>query len=246
MTHTRHLVDLKRKVRRTRRRLDRGMMSYQELWASVSKKTFDKVLHYYNNVDLDFLEDKVKRELDTGNAGGPQIRSRFNRSISTKELSVSAIRGLKILLSIKTIENAYNFPEKTRITDESLLTDLAWHQFMMKPHKYYIVTNSILNLLMKDQTPSNKVINMLIKQVNKKLEDGHVITVLEDDGEDDHESEVEEELNTPVLVRHGTNRNIKLEVDIRDFIKMILPRVDITGYEWNMPTPLFETYPYER
>jgi hypothetical protein len=61
----------------------------------------------------------------------------------------------------------------------------------------------------------------------------------------------DKKLDTPVLVRHGTDKEIKIDIDIRDFIKKIIDDktyniegANMQGVEWNMPLPLFETFPY--
>jgi len=206
------------------------------------------IFKYYNEINFEFLREKMVRELNTGNAGGPQVRSRYDKSITSEELAKKSIDGLKILLSIKTLENTYPFTERTLITDETMLTDLAWHSFMLKPHKYYVVTNTIMKhineyIIKNIPLPD---IDQLIENVNNKLDKKTKL------GEDIllRDSEIEPDpINTPVMVRHGTATEVPITVDIKNIVD-ILPNkygAKIKSLEWNMPLPLFpiKQYPYE-
>ena len=244
-----------------------NMNEYSAIWAkNVPKELFERVYYFYSHIDFEFLVDKMERELDTGNAGGPQVRSRFSESISSKELAIASIQGLKLLLTIKTFENVFPFSEKTRITDDSMLTDLAWHSFMLKPHKYYLITNAIMNIIFKYINKKfystfniQKEIEKAIEMINKEVVLPVVVKNDEDEPRAKYMSFFENILNknkkveAPVLVRHGTDKEIKLDIDIRDFIKKIINDktynigdATVNGVEWNMPMPLFETFPYEK
>jgi hypothetical protein len=242
-----------------------NIKEYSAFWEkNVSKELFGHVYYFYSHVDFEFLVDKVERELNKGNAGGPQVRSRFNEYISSRELAVASIHGLKILLTIKTFENVFPFTEKTRITDDSMLTDLAWHSFMLKPHKYYLITNTIMNIIFKYTNKKfystfniKKEIEKAVEMINKEVV---LPVVIQNDEEESRNKYVsffetmlnkDKKLDTPVLVRHGTDKEIKIDIDIRDFIKKIIDDktydiedANMQGFEWNMPLPLFEKFPY--
>jgi hypothetical protein len=228
------------------------IFDYTKLWDKyVSKELFKSVYFYYCHVDFVFLVDKVERELNQGNAGGPQVRSRFPAKISSKVLAESSIHGLNVLLTIKTFECIFPFTEKTRITDDSMLTDLAWHSLMLKPHKYYIITNAIMEIIYKHLNRKyffyfdmDKEIQRALLMVNREVVKSPLIV---SDDEPKYvrlfNSVLKDNRVVPVLVRHGTDKEIKIEIDIRDFIKNIEGEyefdADIEGPEWNMPLPLF-------
>ncbi len=195
--------------------------SYHRLWDSYNPlitTLFEIVKRYYETISFDFLQNKVERELNNGNAGGPAVRARYDVGISSKDLARASIIGLRKLLTIKTIENAFEFNEKTKITDDSMLTDLAWHSLMLKPHKYYLITHTILDIV--EQHIKNNI-ELTATRINKLMDD--------------------EKILTPRLVRHGTSSEIIIEYDIRDALKVLYkddPSIN-EGYEWNMPMPLF-------
>lgn len=248
-----------------KKKLGGTIAEYSSIWEkNVSKELFEHVYYFYSHVNFDFLIDKMERELDKGNAGGPQVRSRFPESVSSKELAIASIHGLKILLTIKTFENVFPFTEKTRITDDSMLTDLAWHSFMLKPHKYYLITNAIMNIIFKHINKRFFSTFNMKKEIEKALEmiNKEVVLPVVIQNDDDHQRtkyisyfenilNKDKKLDTPVLVRHGTDKEIKIDIDIRDFIKKIIDDktyniegANMQGVEWNMPLPLFETFPY--
>ena len=253
----------KQKLSKKQNYLGGNINDYSEIWNNhVSKELFKNVYNYYSNINFDFLADKVERELNKGNAGGPQVRSRFPAEINSKDLAESSVRGLKVLLSIKTFENVFPFTEKTRITDDSMLTDLAWHSLMLKPHKYYLITNTIMEIIYKQINKRfyslfniNREITKAISMINRELTKTPLMVNNDNDEEEPQNRFVtmfngilskSDTINPPVLVRHGTDKEIKIDVDIRDFIKKIkeddygLDNINIEeGHEWNMPMPLF-------
>ena len=243
-----------------------NLQEYCDIWYKyVSPELFKIVYYYYSNINYDFLVDKMKRELHRGNAGGPQVLSRFSRKIPLDTLARASIDGLCVLLTIKTFENVFPFKEKTRITDDSMLTDLAWHSLMLKPHKYYMITHTIIKFISthkssKDYIKMNRSIRKKIRQINK---DVRVPNLLDGD-DDDYVHRFDSPLSTPTthytnvsakhaIVKHGTDKEVKLEIDIRDFIYELvsnksygLDNVNMAGYEWNMPLPLFPKFPYNK
>jgi len=228
-----------------------SLESYKDTLDTIPQEVKDFIFEYYKNINFEFLADKMVRELNYGNAGGPQVRSRYDKSISSEELAKKSINGLRILLAIKTLENTYPFSERTKITDETMLTDLAWHSFMLKPHKYYVVTNTLMahiNEYIKTNKPLPNLEN-LIKQVNTKLEEktkiGREILLRDSEGTADENIEV----NSPILVRHGTATEVPIELDIKTIVNLLPSKygAEKNSLEWNMPMPLFPSkhYPYE-
>ena len=199
-----------------------GNQTYINQWRQVSFEIREIVKFYYNNINFSFLEEKMIRELKKGNAGGPVIRAHYPYDITEEELAKASIRGVIKLLSIKTIENAFNFEIKTFLSDRSLLTDLAWHSLMLKPQKYFMITNTILD---KVKQILNDDIEFVVKSVNKNIDD--------------------ETIPTPQkLVRHGTMTDTNFianedgEVDIIDIVNKIyyIDREN-NDLEWNLPNP---------
>ena len=159
----------------------------------------------------------------------------------------------------------FPFKEKTRITDDSMLTDLAWHSLMLKPHKYYMITHTIIKFISthksnKDYIKMTRSIRKEIRQINKNTR----VPILLDGDDDNYVHRFDSLLSTltrhhtdvsvkHAIVKHGTDKEVKLEIDIRDFIHKLvsnklygLDNVNMAGYEWNMPLPLFPTYPYDK
>jgi hypothetical protein len=209
------------------KKIGAGRESYMAKWHSLSdiRMTFPIIIRYYDLINFDFLQDKVTRELDHGNAGGPAIRRKFPAGLTNEHLAECSIRGLRKLLAIKTVENAYNFFEKTLLTDHSLLTDLAWHSLMLKPHKYFLITNNILKII--DGIHSHDIPTLAEKTNQDLLSDRRCLGI--------------------GLVRHGTQKDLTLEFDIRDAIREFYPEYKTidTDPEWNMPVPLFDPPPHE-
>jgi hypothetical protein len=102
-----------------------------------------------------------------------------------------------------------------------------------------------------------KEIEKAVEMINKEVV---LPVVIQNDDEESRNKYVtffetmlnkDKKLDTPVLVRHGTDKEIKIDVDIRDFIKKIIDDkayniedANMQGFEWNMPLPLFESFPY--
>lgn len=242
-----------------------NLQEYTDIWRKyVSPDMFKIVYYYYSNINYDFLVDKMLRELHHGNAGGPQVLSRFSNKVSLDVLAKASVHGLCVLLTIKTFENAFPFKEKTRITDDSMLTDLAWHSLMLKPHKYYMITHTIMKFISthkanKDFAKMKTSIRNKIRQINKDVHVPNLLDADDDNGDvrsNGYVSSRSSNRNTNAsvkhaIVRHGTDKEVKLEIDIREFIYFLvhdksysLEDVNMSGYEWNMPLPLFPKLPY--
>jgi hypothetical protein len=72
-----------------------NLQEYCDFWyKNVSPELFKIVYYYYSNINYDFLIDKMTRELHRGNAGGPQVLSRFSRKIPLDTLARASIDGL--------------------------------------------------------------------------------------------------------------------------------------------------------
>lgn len=202
-----------------------GGVSYDKQWSIVTPEIWNTVTSYYDKINLDFLENKVERELANGNAGGPPIRAHYPESLTNNILAQASIRGLKKLLIIKTIENACEFKIKSFLDDRSLLTDLAWHSLMLKPQYYYMITNSILD---KIKNMLNNNMDYVTKSVNNYTLT-NTITIVP-------------------LIRHGTFSDTTFidgeteETDTNTDIIEIINKKFYNGkinddLEWNLPNP---------
>jgi len=225
---------------------------YDKEWAAVPKSVVEQMQKYFEGINLDFLEDKVRRELGLGNAGGPLVRSKFPGKKKAEELARDAVRGVRKLLAIKAIEDGYGFKIRSKVTDDSALATLAWHHLMLKPHKYDLIADSANKIVIEAKKTKKGVSDgktkSLIKTVNKQLEDrlkapddGEENEVLSSRAEGDSKAEAYRDPVRPRrLIRHGTAKEIIMIEDWRDVAKWKVPKLDMSGNEYNMHGDLFE------